>query len=214
MGFRVSKKVHTRLNRNNRGYLANYKCDQEKFTGSGYTVRSFRKNKFDTELERLRDIFNDAFSENWQFLPVSQSEYRFCAKHLNLVTYPELIKFVEHQGKPVAAIQFVLDINPYLKKFGGKQSIFQYLQLIKNKRHIRKLVIFAVGIKKSYHRTPAFRLLLQSTIDVAREYDILETTWMSPENESAVHAAELLGLEVDKEFYLYSKKVNSIDHED
>jgi hypothetical protein len=49
---------------------------------------------------------------------------------------------------------------------------------------------------------------------VAREYDILETTWMSPENESAVHAAELLGLEVDKEFYLYSKKVNSIDHED
>ena len=212
IGFVVSKKVHTRLNRDIKRYLSDHKCNPEKIAGNGYRVRSFQEKEFDSELERLRDIFNDAFSENWKFLPVSQSEYRFCAKHLNLVTYPQLIKFVEHQGKPVAAIQFVLDINPYLKKFGGRQNIFRYLQLVKNKKNIRKLIIFAVGIKKAYRQTVAFRLLLQSTIDVARKYDILETTWMSPENESALHAAELLGLKVDKEFYIYSKNVNSIDN--
>ena len=174
----------------------------------GYIIRSMRKNDIDGELERLREIFNDSFSDNWKFLPVSQEEYRFCAKYLHLVTYPRLIWFVEHHGKPVAAIQFVLDINPWLKKFRGRSNAFRYLQFLNKKKDIRKLIVFAVGIKKSYRRTPAFRLLLKKTIDVAKQYDILETTWISPENDSAVHAAELLGLKVDTAFYLYSKKFN------
>jgi len=208
IGFEVSKKVHTRINSDIKRYLAEMQNHPKNYTENGYTIRSFINHKFDAELENLRNIFNDAFSDNWHFLPVSSSEYRFCAKYLNLVTYPDLIKFVEHNGNPVAAIQFVLDINPYLKKFGGKQNIFRYFQLKKNKKKIRKLIIFAVGIKKSYRRTPAFHLLLKSTIEIAAKYDALETTWMSPENESAIHAAECLGLEIDKEFLIYSKKIN------
>jgi hypothetical protein len=207
-GFEVLKKVHTRINSDIQHYLRELNYHHKNYSENGYTVRSFINHRFDTELENLRDIFNDAFSENWHFLPVSSSEYRFYAKYLNLVTYPSLIKFVEHNGNPVAAIQFVLDINPYLKKFAGRQNIFRYLQLLKNKKQIRKLIIFAVGIKKSYRRTPAFHLLLQSTFDVAAKFDVLETTWMSPENESAVHAAKCLGLEIDKEFLIYGKKIN------
>lgn len=208
VGFQVSKKVHTWSNYENRQYLADKKYNKANFEENGFSVRSFQKNEFDTELEQLRNIFNDAFSENWHFLPVSRSEYRFCAKYINLVTYPQLIRFVEHHGKPVAAIQFVLDINPQLKKFAGKQNIFRYLQFLKNKKHIRKLIVFAVGVKKAYRQTAAFHLLVKSTIEVARDYDVLETTWVSPENKSAVHAAELLGLKADKEFNIYNKKIN------
>ncbi len=207
-GFNISKKIHTRLNPDVKNYFAGKPINRDTRIEDGYTVRPMHKNDFERELERLREIFNDAFSDNWKFLPVSQPEYRFCAKYLDLVTYPRLIWFVEHNGKPVAAIQFVLDINPGLKKFRGRQNIFRYLQFLYKKKNIRKLIVFAVGIKKSYRRTPAFRLLLQKTIDVAKQYDVLETTWMSPENQSALHAADILGLKEDIAFYLYSKTYN------
>jgi hypothetical protein len=207
-GFYVSKKIHTRSNKNIQRYLKDHYKEDVNFTENGFTVRPFRKKDFETELEHLRDVFNDAFSENWHFLPVSSSEYLFCAKYLNLVTYPELIQFIEHDGKPIAAIQFVLDINPYLQKFTGKANPIKYLRLLINKKKIKKLIIFAVGVKKSYRRTHAFPLLLQTTINISRKYEILETTWTSDDNEPAIRAANLLGLKPDKQFYIYKKQLN------
>jgi hypothetical protein len=209
-GFHVSKKVHTRSNKNIQPYLREHFKEQINIHENGFTVRPFRKSDFESDLGYLRDVFNDAFSQNWHFLPVSQSEYLFCAKYLNLVTYPELIQFIEHDGNPVAAIQFVLDINPYLQKFAGKANLIQYLRLLINKKKIKKLIIFAVGVKEAYRRTHAFPLLLQATINVARKYEVLETTWTSVDNEPAIRAANLLGLKPDKEFYIYETKLNKM----
>jgi hypothetical protein len=75
---------------------------------------------FNTDLEHLRAIFNDAFSENWHFIPVSKEEYLFSARHLKLITPPELLQFVEYKGEPVAAVHFTLYINPVLKEFNGR----------------------------------------------------------------------------------------------
>ncbi len=136
------------------------------FNPNHYSELGLKADQFDMDLEHLRDVFNDAFSQNWHFLPVSQSEYLFCAKYLNLVTYPELIQFVEHKGKPVAAIQFVLDINPYLQKFVGKLNVLRYLHFLSEKKKIKKIIVYAVGGGFASFTTRAFttsELLLQQS---------------------------------------------------
>ena len=209
-GFHISKILHTRVNNNIQQYLNEHYPEVPEVQDNGYSVRPFKKNQFDMDLEHLRDVFNDAFSQNWHFLPVSQSEYLFCAKYLNLVTYPELIQFVEHNGKPVAAIQFVLDINPHLQKFVGKLNVLRYLHFLSEKKKIKKIIVYAVGVKKAYRRTRAFPLILQATVSVARKYDVLETTWTSDDNEPAIRAANLLGLKPDKRFFIYKKQFNNM----
>ena len=43
--------------------------------GRRIVVRSMKRKNFKEELERLRDIFNDAWSDNWGFVPFTQAEF-------------------------------------------------------------------------------------------------------------------------------------------
>ena len=208
-GFRSGKTIHTRKNTHIREYiLQRYGTVPQPVNSGAYSVRSFRIDDFEAELERVREIFNDAFSSNWHFLPLTSAEYVFSAKFLNLVTRPELITFVEHEGKPVGVLECVLDINPLLKRLRGSIGPIKYFRYLHDKKDVRSLIIYAVGIKKAFQGTRVYKLLLDSLCAQATAYDSLETTWMSEDNLLALRAAEHLGLERDKEFTIYQRDLH------
>jgi len=206
VGFCESERFHTRRNE----HIGRYVADRlAKWQGTlnvpGYSVRSFRMKDFDNELERIREVFNDAFSTNWHFLPLTKEEYVFASEFLNLVTLPELILIVEHEGTPVGVLECVLDINPLLRQFHGTVGPVKFFRFLRKRKKVSNLIIYAVGIKKAYQGTHAFALLLDAVCRMLRKYEVLETTWMSDDNMLALRAAKLLGLERDKEFVIYRK---------
>jgi len=205
-GFRPVKILHTRRNEHIREYVrSRYRSECPVTASGGYTVRSFNMRDFDGELERIREVFNDAFASNWHFLPLTRGEYLFSAKFLNLVTLPELITIVEQKGEPVGVLECVLDINPLLRAWNGRIGPLKYLNFLRTRKRIRNLIIYAVGIKKAFQGTRVYKLLLDSACRLALNYDTLETTWMSNENLLALRAAGHLGLERDKEFAIYRR---------
>ncbi len=207
-GFSISSIIHTRKNCDIKKYISErYGDSTRNFNIDGFTIRAFNLKEMRKELESLREIYNDAFDSNCYFLSVSKEEYLFAAKYLKLVTKPGLIQFVEYEGQPVGVVQCVLNINPLLKKLNGRAGLTGYLKFLKDRQKIREIIIYAVGIKKSFQRTSAYHLLLNKMVDIARNYDICETTWMSKNNIYAIRAAERLGLVPDKEFALYTKKL-------
>ncbi|MDH5202323.1 MAG: hypothetical protein OEZ31_07985 [Nitrospirota bacterium] len=207
-GFYISARFHTRKNESVREYiLQRYRTNTIPVAPDGYTVRSFSMRNIETELECIREVNNDAFSSNWHFLPLSKEEYLFSAKFLSLVTYPELIKIVEHHGRPVGVLHCVLDINPLLKRMGGKVGPISYIKFHRDRKKIRKFIIYSVAIKKAYQRTIVYRLLLNALCEITLKFgfQFIETTWMSEENTSAIKASEHLGLKPDKQFAIYEK---------
>lgn len=207
-GFAIIKIIHTRRRQNIQEYVRKHYGNGENPTASsGYTVRNFRMSNFEDELERIREVFNDAFSNGWHFLPLSREEYLFSAKFLNLVTKPELITIVEHNGEPVGVLECVQDINPLLKGLNGKIGPIKFLRYQWGRRKIKNLIIYAVGIKKAYQRTRVYKMLLDAMCRLAMKYETLECTWTSDDNLLAVRAAEHLGLERHKEFAIYQKEL-------
>ena len=83
-GFNISKILHTRKNDNVNEYILKKYGEVKSLDFEGYRVRSFSNKNFKKDLEAVREIFNDAFENNWNFLPVSKEEYLFSAK-LNCV---------------------------------------------------------------------------------------------------------------------------------
>jgi hypothetical protein len=208
-GLRVSKTIHTRKNTRVREYILGRYGEVPQPVHSGpYTIRSFRMDDFHAELERIREVFNNAFSSNWHFLPLTESEYRFSAQFLTLVTRPELITIVEHEGEPVGVLECVLDVNPLLKKFNGRIGPIKFLRYQHEKKHLRSLIVFAAGIKRAYQGSGVYKLLLESLCAQAVSYDSIETTWMSDDNLLALRAAGHLGMKRDKEFVIFRKDVN------
>jgi len=207
-GFTIYKTLHTRRNDTIAEYVRNRYG--EKFASAGtnrFTVRTLRMNNLTDELERVREVFNDAFSGNWRFLPVSREEYHFAAKHLRYVTFPELIVIVEDRGVPVGVLQCVLDINPLLKQLNGTIGPAKYIKYIRGMKKIDTLIIYAVGIKKAYKGTAVFDCLVRALAGMVLNFKKLETTWMSDDNLPALAASRKFGLVPDKHFAMYQKAI-------
>lgn len=207
-GFREVARFHTRRNEHIASYVSNHlRPWKEPMEVPEYTVRCVNMKDLPNELERIREVCNDAFADNWHFLPLSREEYLFAAEYLHLVTRPELVIIVEHKGVPVGVLECVLDVNPLLRRFNGRSGPLKILRYLRARKNLKHLIIFAVGIRKAYQKTRVFALLLNAVCGLLEQYDVLETTWMSDSNVLAVRAAEVLGLERDKEFAIYRKSV-------
>jgi hypothetical protein len=206
-GFSLNRKLHTRKRENIKEYLEKTYDNRKIPVPEGFRIRPFDPKNKAEELEKLRNIYNDAFESNTYFLPVSRDEYIFSAKYLSLVTDPGMLVFAEYNGDTVGAIQFAYDINPLLKKFKGKAGPIKYFRFIKERRNIDKVIVFAIGIKKASRNTRIIQLLLTASIDILKNFKTLEATWMTEDNLLAIKSAERLGLEPDKEFAILSKEL-------
>ena len=207
-GFRIHKQVHTLCNTDIAGYIANQFPSIPVDAGGNYRLRTLRRNRLAEELENLRTVFNDAFEDNWQFLPLSKSEYVFSARYLDLVTPPDFIRFVEYDGVPVAALHCTLDINPLLKNFHGRFNLPAYLRLRKNIRKSDTLVIFAFGVKKAHRHSVALPLLIQACKKIAMNYRVMITTWTSDDNRAAKRVGDVFGLTRDRELVIMTKSIS------
>lgn len=211
-GFRQSTVLFTARNESPKDFLLHeYGPNPVKPQYDGYQVRTVDPKRLAADLDEIRSVLNDAFSSNWHFLEASQEEYQFSAKFLRLVTDPKLNIIVRHNGFPVGVLMCVLDINPLLKRFHGRVGPLKYLRFLKAKGSIRSLIVYAVGIRKAYHHTRVFSLLLNEMIRIAQSYDCLETTWMSRDNSLAIRSAERLGMRPEKHFAIYEKRLSGAD---
>ncbi len=207
-GFAVSKRLHTRNNPDISGYVRErYGRPRPAARSGGFTVRTLNTRNTAGELERIREVFNDAFSDNWHFLPLTCDEYRYAARFLRYVTYPELIAVVERGDEPVGAVQCVLDINPILQPLRGRLGPIGCAKYLTGRKRVRDLVVYAVGVKRAYQHSRAYKLLLDAVCWMVRDCRCLSTTWMYDDNHPSIRAAEDLGLKPHKQFVIYSKEL-------
>jgi hypothetical protein len=207
-GFKMDKKLHTRVNKDAKIYINN-KPENDLSHGkkNGYQIRPFSLLNMKRDLECIREVYNDAFSENWHFMSLSEEEYSFSAKSLFLVTKPELIQIVEHKGKPVGVLQCMPNVNPLLKTMKGRPNILDIIRFLWHRRNLNEIVIFAVGIKKSYQKGIVFLMIFEALRKMVQRYHVLYTTWMTEDNIPAIKASESFGLKPYKWFGIYSKSL-------
>lgn len=92
-------------------------------------VRSADMKRFDAEVRTLVDIFNDAWSDNWGFVPFTQAEIDHASKAFGPVIVPELAVFVEVDGEPVAFIVALTNLNEAIRGFDGRLTPLNLVKL-------------------------------------------------------------------------------------
>ncbi len=84
------------------------------------TIRQGNLKNFRAEAGRLREIYNDAWKENWGFVPFTEKEFEFMAKELKQLVVPEFTLIAEVGDEPVGFILCVPDINVAFRKINGR----------------------------------------------------------------------------------------------
>src|SRR3546814_15767467 len=76
------------------------------------------------------DIFNDAWSDNWGFVPMSQAELRHMAKALNPIVRPQSVAIAELDGRPVAMAMGLPNVNEAIADLDGRLLPFGLAKLL------------------------------------------------------------------------------------
>lgn len=180
---------------------------------SRVTLRTLKRNHFDEEMETLRDIFNDAWSENWGFIPFTREEFAELGTSLRLLLPDEFIQIAEVDGKAAAFMIGLPNLNEVLIELNGSLFPFGWLKIIKKIRNkeIRTGRIPLMGVRKQFHNTPLGLALACLVIDaprqagIARGIEEVEMSWILEDNIAMRSILDSIGSKQYKRYRIYGK---------
>ena len=183
--------------------------------GKSVRLRGLNRKNFKQEMETLRDIFNDAWSDNWGFVPFTREEFAELGTSLRLFVPDDFIRIAEYQGKPVAFIVILPNLNEVLRDLDGSlfpSGLFKLINALR-KRRIRTARIPLLGVRKELQNTPlgiALALLVIHNLKqpvISRGIEDVEMSWILEENQGMRSILEKLGSKLYKTYRIYRKQL-------
>ncbi|MDA5193642.1 hypothetical protein [Govanella unica] len=93
--------------------------------------RSVQMSRYQQDLDIILEIFNDAWSGNWGYLPMTEAELKHTADGMKVLVREELTYIAYFEGKPVGMMVTLPNLNEILKTIDGKLFPFGWLRLLK-----------------------------------------------------------------------------------
>ena len=180
------------------------------------SLRPFDMRRYSQEIELLVEIFNDAWSGNWGFVPFSRPEIDALAAELKPFFRNEYGRFLLVDGKTVGVIVTLPDVNGVIASFGGKLLPFNWAKLIWSlKRETWKSArIPLMGLRRAWHSSPQagglLALMVKEMVTMAQErfdLDWVEYSWVLEINKPMCALGELLAGPPAKTYRIYSKAI-------
>ncbi|MET0616388.1 MAG: hypothetical protein ABWZ54_01380 [Luteibacter sp.] len=178
-------------------------------------VRPLDRKRFDEELAVLRDIFNDAWSDNWGFVPFTEAEFKDLGHTLRVLIASELIQIAEVDGVPAAFIVALPNVNEVIKDFGGKLLPFNWARLLWRLKvgFPKSSRVPLMGVRRSYHNTPLGPGLAFLVIDAVRHHLVargvkeVELSWILEDNDGMRNIIEAIGGRDYKRYRVYERQL-------
>jgi GNAT superfamily N-acetyltransferase len=179
----------------------------------GLVVRHVNLRNFLEELTRILDVFNDAWTENWGYVPMSDSEIRHMAKSLKPIIRRETAVIAEIDGRPVAMAVTLPNVNEAIADLNGRLFPVGWLKLLwrLKVRHPKSVRMPLMGVRREFHGRPLGALLAFAVIKANRDgqeslgVEWSELSWILEDNTPMRNMIEQLGAEVYKTYRLYER---------
>ncbi|OHB71052.1 MAG: hypothetical protein A2W23_09795 [Planctomycetes bacterium RBG_16_43_13] len=172
-------------------------------------IREINIRNFDKELETIKYIYNNAWSKNWGFIPMTDEEFYFGAKDMKSILLPEFEYIAEVNGEPAGFALALPDINHILKKINGRLFPFGWLYFPLMKRKIPVLRVVALGIVHKFQYMGIGTLFYLKLIEEAmkRGYKGAELSWVLETNEQMNKPIRDMGGKPYKVYRIYEKEL-------
>ncbi len=135
----------------------------------GLTFRNIRLKNLKSEIEKIKVIVGDAWSENWGHFPLSDRWFDKIAEALKAISDERVLFIVEDGDKPVACSISLPDINPSIKKMNGRLFPFGWYHFLTAKQKAIGLRTFMMGVQKEYRNLGIDIALVVDTFRAGRQ---------------------------------------------
>ena len=176
-------------------------------------VRPLQKSNFKKELNIIQDIFNDAWSQNWGFVPFTEEEFEHLGKDLKMLANEELVKIAEVDGQPAAFMVTLPNINEAIRDLNGRLLPFGWLKLLwrLKVKYPQSARIPLMGVRRRYHDSILGAALAFMVIASSQQPGLklgikeVELSWILEDNTAMRNIIESIGGRVYKTYRIYHK---------
>ena len=177
-------------------------------------IRKVSKARFEAEAALILGILNDAWSDNWGFVPLSDEEIAYAGRKLKPIVFEDLIRVAEVDGEPVAFMITLPDLNEFTCDLGGNLFPFGWAKLLWRLRNpkVRTMRVPLMGVVKRLQSTRlasqlAFMMIEYIRRDAIARYGAVrgEIGWILDDNTGMRSIAETIESHVNRVYRVYEK---------
>lgn len=176
-------------------------------------LRPFDRAQRARDLGIMRDIFNDAWSNNWGFVPFTEAEFAAVGKELLLLLPDDFIHIAEVDGEPAAFIVLLPNVNEAIADLNGRLLPFGWARLLwrLKVRFPTTGRVPLMGVRQRYQNSrlgPALAFLLIGELRVPalrRGIQRVELSWILEGNRGMRNILEKIGANISKRYRMYAK---------
>jgi GNAT superfamily N-acetyltransferase len=174
----------------------------------GIRLRRMSKRNLKAEVRAFMDVYNRAWSTNWGFVPLTDSELDHLAKELRPVLDEDFACVAETSTGEVAGVSLsLLDWGKVFAQVNGRLLPLGWLKALRAKRRIDEVRVFALGVKPEFQHTGVAAALYRDVWDACHRRGIfrVETGWILEVNEPMNRAMEALTGRIVKRYRIYER---------
>ena len=177
------------------------------------SVRRLDLRRYHDEVRTITAIFNDAWADNWGFVPLSEAETEHLAKSLKPLLDPRLVSIVSLRGEPVGFLVCLPNLNEAIRDLGGRLLPFGWAKLLwrLKVRGVKTARVPLMGIRRAAQQGIIGKLLPFLLMDAVRRdaagmgFERVELSWILEDNWPMRHINESLGGVAYKTYRVYER---------
>ena len=177
-------------------------------------IRKINKKKFDEEAALILSILNEAWSDNWGFIPLTDAEIAYAGKKLKPIVLEDMILVAEYDGEPVAFMMALPDINEFIADLKGELFPFGVVKLLWRLKKMRPKGgrVPLMGVVRKLHASRLASQLAFMMIEYIRRagnqhYGITraEVGWILDNNSPMISIADAIESKINRRYRIYEK---------
>lgn len=175
----------------------------------GVKLREVDRRRLREECRIINELYNDAWSENWGFVPMTKEEVNAMAAELAPILDPRLSLVAEIDGVPAAVALGLPNVNPLLRSIRGRLFPFGWLRLLLGLRRLREFRGLLLGVAKKYRPLglgiPMMLRLIERSLDAGIES--AEVGWCLETNRLVIRMIERAGGRPKSKYRIFEKEL-------
>ncbi len=176
-------------------------------------IRPIEMKRYKTELAVVLDIFNEAWADNWAFIPFTEAEMQQIAKGMRPLVRPELNYIAEVDGEPVAMIVCLPNLCEAIGDLDGRLLPFGWAKLLWRLKRLpfKSARVLLMGVRKKFHGSIIGSTLVQMLFKslhqglVEQGFTRLEMSWILEDNIPMRRLIEDLGGDAYRTYRIFEK---------
>jgi hypothetical protein len=177
-------------------------------------IRNVDLSHFARDSAIILNLLNDAWSDNWGFVPLTDAEIAYAGKKLKPIIYEDLVRIAELDGEPVAFMLCIPDINELTADLNGELFPFGFVKLLwrLRKPKVKRVRVPLMGVTKRLHGTRLAGQIAYTLIEYIRRacvehYGVKEGEfgWVLEDNQGMMSIAELPGATINHVYRIFEK---------